>query len=504
MFSWLQWRSRLLTLIAGASMVGAFAPFNDWLLIFPGLIWFILPLQSLSAKQAFYRGLWFHIGFYGAGLSWIHVSIHRFGHAPLFLSVTLTLGLIILLSLFSSLSFALLNRFFRKLDTKYYFLAALPFCWLVFEWLRSWFLTGFPWLDLGQSQVDGPLSVLAPLLGSSAITLFLITIAGLLAYSIRAGFSGLKFTILPWIFIIISVVVLHQIQWVKMTDKQLTVSLIQPNIPQEKKWLPEQRKATLNYFSRKTAQLDTQLVVWPEAAIPALADRVVTYLQMIAKHASKKSQTVLTGIPVREDGKIYNAAILMGEGTGTYFKQHLVPFGEYVPLESWLRGLISLFDLPMSSFSSGSSDQPPLQVNGWNIGMALCYEIIFQDIVHQQISDAELLVTLSNDAWFGDSIGPYQHLEIARMRALENAIPVIRATNDGISALIDHQGRIIEQLGKAESGILSGKITAVEGKTFYRQIGPSLAYFILLLIPGIVLLFAAYRGFLNGRLDHNK
>jgi len=492
MFSWLQWRSRLLTLIAGASMVGAFAPFNYWPLIFPGLIWLILPLQSLSTKQAFYRGLWFYIGFYGAGLSWIHVSIHRFGQAPLFLSVTLTLGLIVLLSLFSSLSFALLNRYFRKLNTKYYFLAALPFCWLVFEWLRSWFLTGFPWLDLGQSQVDGPLAVLAPLLGSSAITLFIIMIAGLIVYSIRTGLYSLKFAAFSWIVLVVSIVILHQIQWVKITDKQLTVSLIQPNIPQEKKWLPEQRRATLNYFTKKTAQLDTQLVIWPEAAIPALADRVVSYLQMIAEHASKKSQTVLTGIPVREDGKIYNAAILMGKGTGKYFKQHLVPFGEFVPLESWLRGLITLFDLPMSSFSSGSDKQPNLQVADWNIAMALCYEIIFQDVVDNQLTNADLIVTLSNDAWFGDSIGPYQHLEIARMRALENGIPVVRATNDGISALIDHQGKIMSKLGKFKEGTLTGTVTAVSGETLYRKLGPHWSFAIILLIPAIMLFFAFY------------
>ncbi len=487
------WLNTLLTFVAGASMIAAFAPFSLWYLIFPGLLFYILPLQSLTIKQTFYRGLWFNIGFYGAGVSWVHVSIHRFGHAPLFLSVSLTLIFIVLLSLFATFSGVLLNRYFSHLSIKYYFLAGFPFCWILFEWFRSWFFTGFPWLNLGHSQIDSYLSSAAPLMGSAAVSFLIVLIVGLIAVSIREGIKGARFSAIILFIILISISYLQQFEWVKVTDKTLSVSLIQPNIPQQIKWQREQRGQTLQYFQQLTETLDSQLIVWPEAAIPALAQSVSNYLSIIDNATGLKSQAVLTGIPVRDGDRLYNAAIMLGDGKGKYYKQHLVPFGEYVPLEAQLRGLIELFDLPMSSFSSGSNNQPPLTLADWNIGMALCYEIIFQDIVANQITGANLLVTLSNDAWFGDSIGPYQHLEIARMRALENGIPLIRATNDGISALIDHQGKITGKLGKFEQGVLSGTITAVSGKTLYRQLGPLWSYFILMLIPGLILIIGVFR-----------
>jgi len=244
----------LLTIIAGASMVGAFAPFGYWFLIFPGLIWFILPLQTLSVKQTFYRGLWFNIGFYGAGVSWVHVSIHRFGNAPLPLSVTLTIGFIVLLSLFCTLTVVFLNRYFPRHSTKQYFLVSLPLVWILFEWIKSWFATGFPWLDLGYSQIDSPLSAIAPLLGNASVSFLIIFLAGLTAVVIREGVRCGKFSAIVFLLVAILLATLKQIIWVIPTDKTVTVSLIQPNIPQEEKWRPEQRGKTLRYFQQTSRQ----------------------------------------------------------------------------------------------------------------------------------------------------------------------------------------------------------------------------------------------------------
>lgn len=485
------WLNNLLTIIAGASLIGAFAPFSIWYLIFPGLVWLILPLQSMELKPALLRSFWFNIGFYGAGITWVHVSIHEFGHAPLPLSIPLTGGLVLLFSVLATAPIYVLNRFFSEFDKRLYFLVALPFSWIVFEWIGSWFFTGFPWLNLGHSQVDGGLSSLAPLMGSSAISLLIVFIAGLLALTILEGTGALKITLPTSLLIILSLFILHRVEWVQVTDRTLSVSMIQPSISQDQKWLPEVRRATLDYFNQTTDTLDSQLVVWPEGAVPALAHQVRSYLGLVNRKALNKSQAVLTGIPVQKGDEHFNAAMMLGSGEGTYYKQHLVPFGEYVPLESLLRGLIQLFDLPMSTFSSGPAEQPPLTIGEWKLAMAICYEIIFKDVVATQLADADILVTLSNDAWFNDSFGSYQHLQIARMRALENGVPMIRGTNDGISALVDHKGQILAKMNKFEKGVLEGEIRAVEGVTPYRQLGPFWSYMILILVPGLILLFAS-------------
>ncbi|RLA04145.1 MAG: apolipoprotein N-acyltransferase [Gammaproteobacteria bacterium] len=481
------WLNALLTAIAGASLVTTFAPFHLWYLVFPGLIWLILPLQSLNSRQTLLRGMWFNLGFFSAGISWVHISVYRFGNVPLPLSIPLTALLIGLLSLFATLTVILLNRYFSKLEPRRYFLIAFPLVWIFMEWVGGWFFTGFPWFNLGHGQVDGMLSAIAPFMGSTAISFVIVLIAGLTVLTLREGAKVIRLTSSIFLVLILAVIILQQIQWVKATEKTLSVSLIQPSIPQQRKWLKEEQIQTLEYFQQVTEQLDSQLVVWPEGAVPALERQVDNYLQRVSFDASQKSQAVLTGIPVLEQDKFFNAAIMLGEGQGRYYKQHLVPFGEYVPLESKLRGLIGIFDLPMSSFSSGDDDQPLLKVADWSLTMALCYEIIFQDIVANQLPGAEILVTLSNDAWFGASIGAYQHLGIARMRALENGIPVIRATNDGISALIDHQGKVQKSMGKFEKGVLSGVINGVEGQTLYRQLGPSWSYFIILSILVLIL-----------------
>ncbi len=487
------WFNLLLNLISGASLVLAFAPFGYWYLIFPGLIWFIFPLKTLTVRQTLFRSLTFHTGFFAAGISWIHVSIYQFSFTPFLLSLTMTALLVLFLSFLASITLMLLNRFASNLGISSYYSLALPVAWIGSEWFFNWVFTGFPWMSLGYSQIDSFLSSLAPVLGVASISFLLIFISGVLVTFIRGGFKKANFALASVILIVAVVVGLNQIQWLQETTKIMEVSLIQPNISQHKKWLPEQRRETLDYFYETTDTLDSKLVIWPEGAVPALVRNVANYLSLIDAMAWNKHQAVLTGIASEEDGRYYNTALILGNGAGKYYKQHLVPFGEYVPLESVLRGLIGIFDLPMSSFSKGPKTQALLQTGDWNIAMALCYEIIFQDVIHNQIQDADLMITLSNDAWFGDSLGPYQHLSIARMRALENGIPIIRATNDGISAFIDHKGRVTSKLGKFKKAVLTADITAVSGVTPYRQLGPLWSYVIILVIPVFLLLIGLYR-----------
>ena len=481
--------NNLLTFLAGASIIGAFAPISIWYAIFPGLLWFILPLQTLTLRQALYRGLWFNIGFYTAGISWVHVSIYRFGDIPLFLSLPLTAGFVLFLACYSTSMVYLLNRYFSKRSSKIYFLVAFPFSWMFVEWVAGWIFTGFPWLNLGHSQTDGFLSSIAPVFGSSAISFIIIVSVGLIALTLRDGVNAAKITLPIITSLIVIISVFHNISWVETKDKFIDVSLIQPSIPQNKKWLPEERTKTLRYFRETTEALDAELVIWPEGAIPALEREVENYLMVTDLDAQLKSQAILTGLAVLEGKQFFNATIMLGTGRGRYYKQQLVPFGEYVPLQYLVDELLGFLDIPMSSFTSGGDNQPLLRVGDWKIAMAICYEIIFQDIVANQLADADVLITLSNDAWFGDSFGAYQHLQISRMRALENGIPIIRGTNDGISAFIDHHGKVLKKLGKFEKGVLSTSVQAVSGITPYRKIGPNWVYFIILLIPVLVLFF---------------
>jgi len=482
------WFNFLLNLFAGASIVLAFAPFGYWYLIFPGLVWFILPLKELSVRQTFFRSLYFNTGFYGAGISWIYISIYQFSDTPLVISLVMMALFVVFLALLASISMVLLNRYCNRMSSNYYYLVAFPFAWLCSEWFFNWVLTGFPWLGLGYSQIDSYLSSVAPVLGASAISFLIVFMSGSAAVFIRKGYKQALHIPVILTIIFVGVTYLSQLQWGQLTDKTLEVSLIQPNVSQHKKWLPEQRRVTLEYFYATTENLDSELIIWPEGAVPALARRVENYLSLINALAWDNNQAVITGIATKDNDKYYNTALMLGNGQGKYYKQRLVPFGEYVPFEAMLRGIIGFFDLPMSSFSKGPQGQNLLNTSDWQIAMVLCYEIIFQDVVHNQLQDAELMVNLSNDAWFGDSIGPYQHLAITRMRAVENGIPIIRATNDGISAFIDHKGNVTHSMGKFKKGVLTTEITAVSGYTPYRQLGPVWSYVIILLIPGVILL----------------
>jgi apolipoprotein N-acyltransferase len=482
--------SFILNGLAGASMVLAFAPFDLYYFIIPGLLWLLWDIKALSPLACFWHCLWFFGGFFGAGISWVFVSINTYGNANLIVSVGLTTAMVLLLALVQTIPFALMQRYCAKaLSHRAYYLLFVPSAFVLIEWLRSFIFSGFPWLYLGHSQIDSLLGGWAPVLGSLSMSFLLYLSAGCLYLLIGTALTKrTKGQLIGSLALLLSILassfVLNSWQWVKVTDKQLRVSLIQPSVPQELKWMPEQRVKTLQYLEAKTKTLDSQLVIWPEAAVPALKHQVTDYLERVSAHALQREQAVITGIVVKEqDKKLYNATIALGTAKGSYYKQHLVPFGEYMPLKFMFQWLLDFLHIPMSNFTQGSDQQLGHQLAGWNIGMAICYEIIFPNLVARQIKDKDLLITVSNDAWFGDSIGPYQHMQIARVRAKENGIPVIRATNDGISGFINHQGQLISSMAKFQRGSLTAEIHAVTGETPYRLLGPNFSLMLILLVP---------------------
>jgi apolipoprotein N-acyltransferase len=257
------------------------------------------------------------------------------------------------------------------------------------------------------------------------------------------------------------------------TEEPLTVALYQPNIPQERKWDRTYYSSILQQYRAVMPSLyGYDIILWPEAAIPNAFERARDFLDPLAAQARTVDSALITGIPMRpEPDRIYNSIIAMGQGDGVYHKQRLVPFGEYVPLEKWLRGLIAFFDLPMSNFSAGEPGQPPLRAASFRLAPFICYEIVYPDLVSEGARQADLLITISNDSWFGRSIGPLQHLQMARMRALENGRYLIRGTNNGISAIIDHRGKIVSATGQFVEASLQGEVETMLGNTPFGSVG---------------------------------
>ncbi|WP_370737196.1 apolipoprotein N-acyltransferase [Vibrio aerogenes] len=468
----------------------AFAPYDIWAIAFLSPCLLLILIDQQTPRHAFIIGLIWGLGFFGHGINWVHVSIDTFGGVPPSVSFLLVGLLSAYLSLYPALFCWTLNRLFPLRNTNR-FLLATPVLWLITEWLRGWIFTGFPWLWLGYSQADTWLSGFAPVGGVELITLAIMLIAGTLAY---IGVSKRwRWSIIPGV-ILLSAWGLNQIQWVTpQPDRQTKVALIQGNIDQALKWLPSQRWPTIVKYTDLTREnWDADIIIWPEAAVPAFEHQLVDYFGALDSSAKAHDTAIITGVLNQAGSTYYNSILTLGSGTGVpdyslnisqrYHKHHLLPFGEFVPFESLLRPLAPIFNLPMSSFTDGAYIQPNLQAKNRFLVPALCYEIIFNEQVRVNTTEkTDFILTLSNDAWFGHSIGPLQHMEIARMRALELGKPLIRATNNGITAVTDYRGHVVKQLPQFETGVLKTTLTPTQGMTPYHRWGSWPVYVLVVL-----------------------
>jgi len=447
--------------VAGAVQVLAFAPFSQgWIALFSLAALFAL-WRDTTPKQAFAIGWFWGMGCMGFGVFWLHNSIAQFGGVTLPLAILMTLLFAAGLALFPALAGGLARCLFQGEIRQ--LLLVYPSLWVLLEWTRSWLFTGFPWLTLGYSQIDTPLGGYAPLLGVYGVSLMLALTAGALNL-----WRTRWLLLVPFIFL--AGWSLQQLHWTVPAGEPFTATLVQAAIPQEKKWLPSQLRPTLEYYVEASeAHPDSRLIIWPETAVPAFADQVdVSFLQPLDERFRKQGQDLLLGIPVRESKQqAYNALISLGSsGRGQYFKRHLVPFGEFMPFAALLQPLVELFAIPMSSFSSGDKNKPPrLKLAGMEAGVSICYEDTFGEEVAQALPEAAFLVNASNDAWFGDSLAPHQHLEMARMRALETGRYLLRATNTGVSAIVDEKGRVLAVLPQWKRGAISAAVQPYRGET---------------------------------------
>lgn len=470
----------LLAAFVGASTTLAFAPYQIWPMAFISPILFILLIHKVSSKAAAFTGFMFGMGQFSIGISWVHISIDTFGGMPKAASLFLMILLVSYLSIYPALFAGLTNRLFPS-DSKTRYLFAIPSLWLLTDLARGWVMTGFPWLLLGYSQLESPLSGLAPIGGVQLITLAILISASCLTWVlIKRQPIGL---ILP-LAIFLTAYGLKFVDWVVPDESTRTsFALIQGNISQEKKWLPSERWPTLmKYLDLSRINWDADLVIWPEAAIPALEKELPSFLLNVDKAARMNETALITGVVTQNSlGQYHNSVLTLGdtpsgeynyETQPRYKKHHLLPFGEFVPFADLLRPIAPFFNLPMSSFSRGGYIQDNIVGKGRYFATALCYEIIFGEQVRKNIQkNTDFILTLSNDAWFGDSIGPLQHMEIAQMRALETGKPVIRATNNGVTAITNYKGEIVAQIPQFTTDVLRAEVTSSKGQTPFLTLG---------------------------------
>ncbi len=483
----------LISLLSGSLIPLGFSPFNFWPVLMLALAVAFLVNRNNSPKKALINGFLFGMGMFGTGTSWIYVSIHQFGSAPIPLAALLTVLFVACMSiLFIAPCFWLYSWITHRRTITAPWRQALTFSalWVIFEWIRSWLLTGFPWLFAGYSLLDTHFSGWAPLVGTYGLSFLSVTSSCIIAALIISKGSrrlapALVSLVLATLWI--ASLPLSKTQWTTPTGT-MSFSAIQGNIPQSLKWDPDHIQNTLStYLELTNNEWNQDLIIWPENAIPLLYSQAQGFIQQLEGEAKRQETSLITGLPIDKQTsaypQYYNGVISIGQGHGQYFKQKLVPFGEYVPLESLLRGLIAFFNLPMSSFSAGSSDQTPLMAGNIAITPYICYEVVYPDFAAKMARNSGLLITISNDTWFGKSIGPEQHFQMARMRALETGRYLIRDTNDGITALIDDSGKIIETIPRFEKGVLRGTATVMKGNTPFMVTGswPVMALCLLLL-----------------------
>jgi apolipoprotein N-acyltransferase len=454
----------VIAFLAGAATVLAFAPFQLHPLAF--LTFAVLMHQWMSAppRACAWRGWCFGFGLYLAGASWVYVSLHQFGGMPAPLAAFATVAYCAFLALFPAAAGWLQARVPASSAARACLL--IPAAWVLFEWMLSWILTGFPWLALGYAAVGWPLQGYAPLGGVYLVSFATLSIAGMLWLIVRGR---------P-VFLAAAIVLtgigegLRHVPWTVPEGAPVSTALLQGNIAQEMKFRPERAALIFETYARLAEGTQARLIVSPETALPVFFDRVdPAYLARLDAAAKRNDGDLLLGVPFRTREHYYNSVVTLGASTRqVYHKVHLVPFGEFIPLGfGWVLRWLSI---PLSDFSRGAADQPPLAVAGQRVAVNVCYEDAFGSEIARALPEATLLVNVSNVAWFGDSLAPAQHLQIARLRAIETGRMHLTATNTGVTAAIDRDGRVLKRLEPFTEGRLEIPAQGYSGATPYVRL----------------------------------
>jgi apolipoprotein N-acyltransferase len=452
----------------------------------------IIVWRGLRPREAAFVGFAFGLGLFCLGVSWVYVSLHNFGGMPAPLGALATFLFCALLACFPAfVGFAQARMGFSPFTNT---IIIIPALWTLSEWVRGWLLTGFPWLALGYSQTPpSPLSGYAPVLGVYGISLLTIMSAGVLAFLFKKGIRNNASSLVahPSSLLLLALWLvgygLRHVEWTEPAGEPIAVSLLQGNIAQEIKWEREQVEDTLELYRKLALESNTPLIVFPETALPLFYHQVPDdYTDELAAHARKNNGAMLIGVPEYIAGKdeLYNS-VITADGKQTYRKVHLVPFGEFIPWGfDWV---LEILHIPLTDFSRGRVEQKPIDAAEQKIAVNICYEDAFGEEIIRQLPEATVLVNVSNVAWFGRSIAPWQHAQMSQMRSAETGRYMLRATNSGVTAVINERGNIIESAPVFEQRVVVGKVQGFSGATPYVRWGNTVIVALcgLLLVLGV-------------------
>jgi apolipoprotein N-acyltransferase len=463
----------------GAALSLAFAPFNWWPLGILCPAFLFLAWREASPRRAARLGFLFTAGTYLAGTYWLYYSIHGIGKAPIWLTLFVMFAMVAILSSYTAFVGYAMARWLGPASASppspmLRYLAVFPAAWVILEWFRGWFLSGFPWLAVGYTHLDTPLAGLAPIGGVYTMSLAVALCAGAAALLVigpgRARIAAAAVMSGIWI----AGFALDELVWTAPSGAPATVAIVQGAIPQDRKWSEEYRDSTIRlYYDLTAPYLGKDIIVWPEAALPVLAHEAMLYLEPLSAAAHARGSRLVAGLVRYEsdNDEYYNGVVALDHQPQWYYKRRLVPFGEFFPVPSFIRNWLKLMNLPYSDLTAGQDRQPALKVKNQKLGATICYEDAYASEQLEVLKEATLLVNVTNDAWFGDSTAAHQHLQISRMRALEAGRPLLRAANDGVSAIIGADGRVEVALPRFRPGVLTGVVQPRTGLTPYARVG---------------------------------
>jgi apolipoprotein N-acyltransferase len=483
-------------LLAGLSCVFGFAPFG----IFPVPVLALAVLFTLwqragTPRKAAWLGFAFGLGLFSAGVNWIYVALHDYGEMPMLLALSAMLLFAAFLALFIALAGYAQARFRVANDLR--IIGVMPAAWVSVEWLRGTIFTGFPWLTLGYAHTESPLAGYAPLLGVYGVSLVMATSSALLAWisgkmwgryistSIPAKKENIKLVlaVLVLLFFWIMGALLRTVGWTQPHGEPFSVALIQGNIAQNLKFNEDAVGSTLDTYRRLVLPTRASLTVLPETALPMLRNVVPsTLIELLNNHARENGGDILIGSFEREHDSYYNSVFTLGSAAEQHYrKRHLVVFGEFIPLRPLLGRFINeVLNIPMGDLARGDAQQMLLGVVGQRVAVNICYEDAFGEEIIRALPEATLLVNVTNDAWYGHSLAAAQHNQMSQMRALESGRMMLRATNTGVTSIINAQGKILRQLPQHKEGVLLGMAQGYEGATPYSRWGNAVVWLLIL------------------------
>jgi apolipoprotein N-acyltransferase len=466
-----------------------FSPFHFPGLTLLGLALFYRGLTHERAKSPFLAGLSFGLGYFGLGVSWVYVSVHEYGHLHGLIAALITFAFILYLAIFPAITAVIFCRLALK---PYRTPACLLFSaiWICCEYFRAAFLSGFPWLLTGFGQFDSPIKFLLPIIGVFGAGFITCFAAALLGNS--ANHSGAKrnFYLILFVTVILSPLFLKNINWAEKETKGLSVGIIQANLSMRDKWDENLFWKLLERYEQGTKELlGTQLIVLPESAFPLPANYISDYLNDLNQQAKKAGSALLLGIPeptTVDETYYFNTLIALGKAKGSYLKQHLVPFGEYIP-QPFLR-VSNWLGVPEANLKPGKINQALIKVHHHPIASLICYELGYGNLLRQQLPAAHWIVSISDDGWFGHSLAMYQQQQMAQVLSLETARYQVVANNDGLSSVINTQGEIEASLPAFDSGILKATLFPATGQTPWVLFGdwPILLFSMLIIVICII------------------